>query len=99
MSQSKEMSCTIWSRSTIELVQTLQVKENFQKTFSLFVCFVFFRRKKKCLRYTENESVSMDRQSFSEENSTDPIEDSNDDDEERPNHDQINFQQHTLEFV
>lgn len=39
------------------------------------------RRKKKCLRYTENETVSVDPQSWSEDNDTDQIEDSNDDED------------------
>lgn len=47
------------------------------------------RRKKKCLRYTENETLSMDPDSvdmgsWSEDNETDNADDSNDDDVSHP---------------
>lgn len=39
------------------------------------------RRKKKCLRYTENETVNIEPNSWSEDNDTDQIDDSNDDED------------------
>jgi hypothetical protein len=44
-------------------------------------CHVNSRRKKKCLRYTENEIISIDPNSWSEDNDTDQIDDSDEDDD------------------
>lgn len=66
MSQSEKMSCTIWSRSTIELVQTLQVGSNErlkdQCTYEFCVRLderknVWDTQKMKVFRWIDNRSV------------------------------------------
>lgn len=46
--------------------------------FWISYSFSYYRRKKKCLRYTENETTSVSVRSWSDEDDTDNIDDSND---------------------